>query len=69
MFVFKPQVNIEMNCHVQDADYFGNNIENTTAIDALKTGLGDLLDMVSHIRDSYAADLAKKEYVEFEEIA
>ncbi|KAG2194303.1 DNA-directed RNA polymerase [Mucor mucedo] len=43
--------------------------ENTTAIDALKTGLSDLLDMVSHIRDSYAADLAKKEYVEFEEIA
>lgn len=44
-------------------------IENTTAIDALKTGLSDLLDMVSHIRDSYAEDLAKKEYVEFEEIA
>lgn len=44
-------------------------IENTTAIDALKTGLQDLLDLVSHVRDAYAEDLAKQEYEVFEEIA
>jgi DNA-directed RNA polymerase I and III subunit RPAC2 len=44
-------------------------IDKTTALDALKTGLSDLYDLVAHVREAYAADLAKKEYVEFEEIA
>lgn len=44
-------------------------IDKTNAIDALKTGLSDLLDLVAHVRDTYEAELAKKEYVEFEEVA
>lgn len=46
-----------------------DSIDKTTAIDALKTGLSDLLDMVSHVREAYAEDLAKKEYVVFDEVA
>ncbi|KAI9337186.1 DNA-directed RNA polymerase [Pilaira anomala] len=52
----------KMNVRIQTSD-------KTTAVDALKTGLSDLLALVSHVRDTYAEDLAKKEYVEFEEIA
>ncbi|PHZ11369.1 RBP11-like subunits of RNA polymerase [Rhizopus microsporus ATCC 52813] len=43
--------------------------DKTTAIDALKTGLQNLYDVVAHVRSAYAEDLAKKEYVEFEETA
>ncbi|GAA5798136.1 DNA-directed RNA polymerase [Helicostylum pulchrum] len=52
----------KMNVRIQTSD-------KTTAIDALKTGLSDLLSLVAHVREAYAEDLAKKEYVEFEEIA
>ncbi|CAO3611493.1 unnamed protein product [Mucor hiemalis] len=52
----------KMNVRIQTTD-------KTTAIDALKTGLSDLLDLVSHVREAYAEDLAKNEYVVFEEIA
>ncbi|KAI8970362.1 DNA-directed RNA polymerase [Mycotypha africana] len=43
--------------------------ENTTAIDALKTGLSNLLDLVEHVQETFIAEFAKKEYVEFEEVA
>ncbi|KAI8978932.1 DNA-directed RNA polymerase [Pilobolus umbonatus] len=56
-----PSVN-EMNIRIQTTD-------KTTAVDALKTGLSNLYDIVAHIRQAYVDDLAKKEYVEFEEIA
>ncbi|KAG1196427.1 hypothetical protein G6F35_012989 [Rhizopus arrhizus] len=52
----------KMNIRIQTTD-------KTTSIDALKTGLQNLYDMVAHVRSTYAEDLAKKEYVEFEEIA
>ncbi|KAI8080255.1 DNA-directed RNA polymerase [Gilbertella persicaria] len=52
----------KMNVRIQTTD-------KTTSIDALKTGLSNLYDLVAHVREAYAADLAKKEYVEFEEIA
>ncbi|KAI8888483.1 hypothetical protein K501DRAFT_282784 [Backusella circina FSU 941] len=43
--------------------------EKTNAIEALKTGLSNLHELVSHVRDAYAEDLEKANYVEFEEIA
>ncbi|KAI9252609.1 DNA-directed RNA polymerase [Sporodiniella umbellata] len=52
----------KMNVRIQTTD-------RTTSVEALKTGLQNLLDMVSSVRDSYAMDLEKKEYEEFEEIA
>lgn len=56
-------------CVIKVLIYLYWDLDKTTAVDALKTGLSDLLALVSHIRDTYAEDLAKKEYVEFEEIA
>lgn len=53
----------------QSARQLNKTIEKTNAIDALKTGLSDLHDLVAHVRDTYEAELAKKEYVEFEEVA
>jgi DNA-directed RNA polymerase I and III subunit RPAC2 len=38
-------------------------------VDALKSGLENLHDIVAHVRAAYKADLEKKEYVEFEEVA
>ncbi|CAO3703607.1 unnamed protein product [Rhizopus stolonifer] len=52
----------KMNVRIQTTD-------KTTSVDALKSGLQNLLDMVAHVRDAYAEDLQKQEYVEFEEIA
>ncbi|KAI8337807.1 DNA-directed RNA polymerase [Blakeslea trispora] len=52
----------KMNVRIQTTD-------KTTAIDALKSGLSNLYDMVAHVRETYAAELAKKEYVEFDEVA
>ncbi|KAI8635946.1 DNA-directed RNA polymerase [Parasitella parasitica] len=43
--------------------------ESSNAIDALKKGLQDLHDLVAHVREAYASDLAKQEYVKFEEVA
>ncbi|GAN02759.1 DNA-directed RNA polymerase I and III subunit Rpc19 [Mucor ambiguus] len=52
----------KMNVRIQTTD-------NTNAIDALKSGLQDLYDMVAHVREAYVEGLEKKEYVEFEEVA
>jgi DNA-directed RNA polymerase I and III subunit RPAC2 len=49
--------------------FFFLSLDKSNAIDALKTGLQDLYDLVAHVREAYAEDLAKKEYAEFEEVA
>ncbi|SAM06405.1 hypothetical protein [Absidia glauca] len=43
--------------------------DKTTAVDAFRKGMEDLTDMCTHIKDAFDAELAKKEYVEFEELA
>ncbi|KAI7897836.1 DNA-directed RNA polymerase [Cokeromyces recurvatus] len=52
----------KMNVRIQTTD-------KTNAIEALKTGLSNLYDLVAHVRQAYEEDLAKKEYIEFEEVA
>lgn len=53
----------------QTYNVFFLSLDKSNAIDALKTGLQDLYDLVAHVREAYAEDLAKKEYAEFEEVA
>ncbi|CAO3653972.1 unnamed protein product [Cunninghamella echinulata] len=43
--------------------------EKTTAVDAILKGLNDLSELCTHIRDTYEAELAKKKYTVFKEIA
>ncbi|CAO3649225.1 unnamed protein product [Cunninghamella blakesleeana] len=43
--------------------------EKTTAIDALSKGMNDLTELCTYVRDAYEAELAKKKYIVFEEIA
>ncbi|KAG0171886.1 RNA polymerase subunit AC19 [Apophysomyces sp. BC1034] len=50
----------KMNVRIQTSD-------NTTAIDALSKGLTDLHDMCAFIRQAYEEELAKKEYVVWDE--
>ncbi|KAI8335193.1 RNA polymerase Rpb3/Rpb11 dimerization domain-containing protein, partial [Chlamydoabsidia padenii] len=52
----------KMHIRIQTSD-------KTTAVDALRKGMVDLTDMCTHIRDTFEAELAKKEYTVFEEIA
>ncbi|ORZ18680.1 RNA polymerase Rpb3/Rpb11 dimerization domain-domain-containing protein [Absidia repens] len=52
----------KMHIRIQTSD-------KTTAVDAFRKGMVDLTDMCSHIRDTYEAELAKKDYTTFEEIA
>ncbi|KAI9485373.1 MAG: DNA-directed RNA polymerase [Benjaminiella poitrasii] len=52
----------KMNVRIQTTD-------RTNAIEALKTGLDNLYDLVACVRQAYEEDLAKKEYIEFEEVA
>lgn len=48
---------------------YGIDLDKTTAVDAFRKGMVDLTDMCTFIRDTFEAELAKKEYVEFEELA
>jgi len=70
MFVSKQQVRTS-ECRIPKSKKNLQNplSDNTNAIDALKTGLQDLYDLVAHVREAYVEDLEKKEYVEFEEVA
>ncbi|KAI8099900.1 DNA-directed RNA polymerase [Halteromyces radiatus] len=52
----------KMHIRIQTSD-------KTTAVDAFRKGMVDLTDMCTHIRDAYEAELAKKNYVVFEELA
>jgi DNA-directed RNA polymerase I and III subunit RPAC2 len=68
MFVSRQQVNTATMMTIRN-DIKRTLVEKTNAIEALKTGLSNLHELVAHVRETYDQELKKETFTRFEEIA